>query len=246
MIRGTRTPGVRPASASAADLTTTTRRRQKFDSQSRCLDRRPANGRLYALSTAGDVFTVDLAHGAATLVSTLTAPFNGGTRSGLDFNPKTDRLRLVGHDGQSLRVNVDNGATAVDRTLAYAREDPHFGERPMIAATAYTNDVADAQTTEMFDLDSAHDLLVRQVQTPANGGVLHTVGPLGVHVPPEAGFEIVTGDAGGNRAFAAFASQLYEIDLHAGAATPLGTIGGPSSVIVGLTSAGPASTGGAP
>ncbi|OLD93922.1 MAG: hypothetical protein AUI36_46695 [Cyanobacteria bacterium 13_1_40CM_2_61_4] len=67
-----------------------------------------------------------------------------------------------------------------------------------------------------------------------------------MHVPPEAGFEIVTGDAGGNRAFAAFASQLYEIDLHAGAATPLGTIGGPSSVIVGLTSAGPASTRGAP
>ena len=88
------------------------------------LDRRPANGRLYALSTAGDVYTVDLARGAATLVSTLTAPFNGGPRSGLDFNPKTDRLRLVGHDGQSLRVNVDNGATAVDRTLAYAREGP--------------------------------------------------------------------------------------------------------------------------
>ena len=102
----------------------------------------------------------------------------------------------------------------------------------MIAATAYTNDVADAQTTEMFDLDSAHDLLVRQ--DPPNDGILITVGPLGVHVPPEAGFEIVTGDAGGNRAFAAFA------------ATPLGTIGGPSSVIVGLTSAGPANTRGAP
>ena len=230
-------PAGRPGDASTARVT-------GASGQLVGLDRRPANGRLYALSTAGDVFTVDLAHGAATLVSTLTAPFNGGTRSGLDFNPKTDRLRLVGHDGQSLRVNVDNGATAVDRTLAYAREDPHFGERPMIAATAYTNDVADAQTTEMFDLDSAHDLLVRQ--DPPNDGILITVGPLGVHVPPEAGFEIVTGDAGGNRAFAAFGSQLYEIDLHAGAATPLGTIGGPSSVIVGLTSAGPASTGGAP
>ena len=200
------------------------------------LARRPANGRLYALSTTGDVYTVDPTQGAATLISTLTAPFNGGTRSGVDFNPTTDRLRLVGHDGQNLRVNVDNGATATDRTLAYRREDPHFGERPMVAATAYTNDVADAHTTEMFDLDSAHDVLARQ--DPPNDGTLATIGPLGVHVPPQAGFEIVTDAAGTNRGLAAFASQLYDVDVHTGTATALGTIGGPSGTIVGLTSMG--------
>src|SRR5205814_4494687 len=110
------------------------------------LDRRPANGVLYGLTAVGDVYRVDPVSGAATLVSTLTAPFNGGPRSGVDFNPKTDRLRLVGSDGQNVRVNVDNGATAVDRTLAYARQDPHFGEQPAIAGTAYANNVAATDT----------------------------------------------------------------------------------------------------
>src|SRR5439155_26322565 len=113
------------------------------------LDRRPANGLLYGLTAAGDVYTIDPVTAAARLVSTLTVPFNGGSRSGVDLNPRTDRLRLVGHDGQNLRVNVDNGATAADRTLAYAREDPHFGRQPLIAGTAYTNNVAGAETTEM-------------------------------------------------------------------------------------------------
>ncbi len=184
------------------------------------LDRRPANGLLYGLTAAGDVYTIDPVTAAASLVSTLTVPFNGGSRSGLDFNPRTDRLRLVGHDGQNLRVNVDNGATAADRTLAYAREDPHFGRQPLIAGTAY-------------NLDSGLDLLVRQ--EPPNDGTLRTVGPLGVHVPPEAGFEIVTDGGGKNRGLAAFASTLYDIDLATGAATSLGTIGGPSGSIVGLS-----------
>lgn len=201
------------------------------------IDRRPADGRLYGVTTAGDVYRVDPATGAATLVSTLTTPFNGGTRSGVDFNPKTDRLRLVGHDGQNLRVNVDNGATAMDRTLAYAREDPHFGEEPAIAATAYSNNVPGAETTDMFDLDSARGLLVRQ--DPPNDGILHTIGPLGVPVPSRAGFDILTDAGGKNRGLAAFDSRLYDIDLGTGAATALGTIGGPSGSIVGLTATTP-------
>jgi len=202
------------------------------------LDRRPANGALYGPTAVGDIYRVDPVSGAATLVSTLTTPWNGGPRSGVDFNPKTDRLRLIGSEGQNLRVNVENGATAADRTLAYARGDPHFGEQPAIAGTAYSNNVAAADTTDMFDLDTAHDLLLRQ--DPPNDGILSTVGPLGVHVPPEAGFEIVTGGSGRNRGFAAFGSTLYEIDLATGKATALGAIGGPSGSIIGLTGLGPA------
>src|SRR5438132_24794 len=77
------------------------------------------------------------------------------------------------------------------------------------------------------------DRLVRQ--EPPNDGTLRTIGPLGVHVPPEAGFEIVTDGEGKNRGLAAFASTLYDVDLATGAATSLGTIGGPSGSIVGLS-----------
>src|SRR5262245_3110710 len=45
------------------------------------LDRRPANGVLYGATPVGDVYRVDPVSGAATPVSTLTAPFNGGLRS---------------------------------------------------------------------------------------------------------------------------------------------------------------------
>src|SRR5207244_6376132 len=93
--------------------------------------------------------------------------------------------------------------------------------------------VAGAETTEMFDLDSGLDLLVRQ--EPPNDGTLRTVGPLGVHVPPEAGFEIVTDGEGKNRGLAAFASTLYDVDLATGTATSLGAIGAPAGAIVGLS-----------
>lgn len=197
------------------------------------IDHRPADGRLYGVTTTGDVYTIDPSTGAGTLVSTLTRPFDGGNGSGVDFTPKADRLRLVSENGQNLRVNVDIGATAVNGTLAYAPADRHYGARPTIAAVAYTNSIAGAPTTEMYDLDATLDTLVRQ--EPPNDGILLTVGPLGVDVPPQAGFEIVTDAAGKDTALAAFDSTLYRVDLATGAATSLGTIGGSPGAIVGLS-----------
>ena len=65
---------------------------------------------------------------------------------GVDFNPQTDRLRVVSADGQNLRVNVTLGATAVDGALRYADGDSDAGKRPRIAASAYTHNVVDAPT----------------------------------------------------------------------------------------------------
>src|SRR5262245_53971901 len=47
------------------------------------IDRRPKNGLLYGVTTASDVYTVDPDTGAGTLVSTLTVPFDGDSRSGV-------------------------------------------------------------------------------------------------------------------------------------------------------------------
>src|SRR2546429_5251434 len=60
------------------------------------LDRRPANGLLYGLTAAGDVYTIDPVTAAARLVSTLTVPFNGGAPSGPDVNTPTGRPRAGG------------------------------------------------------------------------------------------------------------------------------------------------------
>lgn len=197
------------------------------------LDYRPADGLLYGVTTASEVYTIDPASGATRLVSTLTRPFDGETRSGVDFTPAADRLRLVGGEGQNLRVNVDIGATALDGPLTYRSGDPNFGARPAIAAVAYTKNSPGTALTEMFDIDYELDVLVRQ--EPPNDGILETIGPLGVDFPALAGFEIVTAADGRESAYAAFGDGLYAIDLESGRATELGEIGGTPGEIVGLT-----------
>ena len=155
---------------------------------------------VYALSDANDVYTIERAVGGGDARSVRSpSSFDGGPRSGVDFNPQADRLRLVAASGQNLRVHVDLGATAADGALRYAADDPNAGKRPAIAAAAYTNAVANAATTKLFDIDS--DLDVLALQDPPNDGVLRTVGPLGADFGARAGFDIVS--AGGvDRAFA--------------------------------------------
>ncbi len=196
------------------------------------IDLRPADGRLYGLSTANNLYVLDPVTGAATLVSTLTVPFDGGVRSGVDFNPQADRLRLVGSNGQNLRVHPELGASATDGALAYARGDRHFGRKPAVTACAYTSSVARAPSTKTFDIDSALDVLV--LQEPPNDGLLKTVGPLGVDFDGASGFDILTDAAGRDHGFAASRSTLYRIDLATGAASPLGTIGSGRSPLIGL------------
>jgi hypothetical protein len=201
------------------------------------IDLRPADQQIYGLTTTSEIYTIDPKSGEAKLVSSLTVPFDGGARSGIDFNPQADRLRLVSAEGQNLRVNVDIGATAVDRPVAYAAGDPNAGKRPGITASAYTHSLPGAATTRLFNLDTAQDVLA--VQDPPNDGVQVTVGPLGVDLGPLAGFEIVTDSSGQDRAYAVSGSMLYAIDLTRGAASPLGAIGGAGdAVIISLTAAG--------
>jgi trimeric autotransporter adhesin len=205
------------------------------------IDLRPANGRIYGVTTASEIYTIDPETGATELQSTLTRPFDGEMRSGVDFTPLADRLRLVSHDGLNLRINVEVGATALDGPLVYAPGDPSHGQRPEIAAVAYTKNRPQAPATEMFDIDSNLDILVRQ--EPPNDGILHTVGKLGVDFPVEAGFEIVTEADGIETGWAAFGDRLFRIDLTTGRATPAGTIGGAPGGIVGLSSVGPVAGG---
>ncbi len=200
------------------------------------IDVRSKNGKLYGLSHASDLWEIDPASGRARTVATLTTAFDAGNASAFDFNPQSDRLRLIGGNSQNLRVHPDLGAAATDIAPAYARSDHHFGTRPTITAAAYTNAVADTPTTKLFDLDTALDALV--LQEPPNDGILTTVGALGVDFDDASGFDILTVD-GVDHAFAASRSVLHAIDLSTGRATPLGTIGDGTLRIVGLAALAP-------
>lgn len=193
------------------------------------IDRRPANNLLYGLTT-NNIYTINPFTGAASFVSSLSVAFNGGTISGVDFNPVPDRLRVVGANDQNYRINVETGAVLVDGTL-------NPGD-PNITAVAYANaDNNPATGTTLYDIDYVSDALF--IQNPPNAGTLELVGSLGLDISSAAGFDIFT-DNGVNTAFAALTptsasgSNLYTINLTTGAATSVGSISSDKRLI-GLT-----------
>lgn len=209
------------------------------------VDFRPANGKLYSVSSTNDIYTINTQTGAATLESTLSPlSFAGGQMSGFDFNPAADRLRLVGSNDQNFRINVDTGAIAdtdpapgvqPDGTLAYASSDTNAGVDPNITAVGYTNSFPGApagRATQLYGIDFALDTLV--LQNPPNDGTLNTIGSLGFDFDEVGGFDILSLSSGDNTAYAASGGRFYGVNLTTGAATDLSAIGDGNTRLVGL------------
>ncbi|MCY7318366.1 MAG: DUF4394 domain-containing protein, partial [Ramlibacter sp.] len=207
------------------------------------IDGRPADGKLYGLTSDGNVFLLDPATGVASLKVTLKAaagddnPYAGltGTRFGIDFNPVVDRLRVVSDTGQNLRINVDTGDTTTDGAIASAST---------VTAAAYTNSFAGSTSTQLFDLDLKEGRL--QLQNPPNDGVLSAGVALGVTADASNGFDI---DSRTNTGFAvlrvAGETALYSINLSAtaNAATMVGVIADGGEIVgVALATAAAAPT----
>ncbi len=205
------------------------------------LDRRPANGQMVALGSTSRSYRLDVASGGATAVGAPFSPALSGTSFGWDFNPTVDRIRLTSDARQDLRLHPDTGVVAAtDGQLAYAAGDPGAGTAPRVVGSAYTNSVAGATTTQLYDLEAARDVLV--LQNPPNNGTLVTVGPLGLDLGDSAGFDIASS---GGIAYAAVHAagtgtpQLHTVDLATGRATLVGRIGG-RTLVRALAAAGTA------
>lgn len=206
------------------------------------LDVRPVNKQVIALSSASRLYRIDVASGAATAIGTSPfVPALSGTSFGFDFNPTVDRIRVTSDARQNLRLNPDTGATAaIDGTLTYAVGDAGAASTPRIVGSAYTNSVAGATTTTLYDIDAGRDFLT--IQNPPNNGTLVSVGALGVDAGDNAGFDISAVDGVAYAALQvppSLSSGLYRINLTTGAATLVGRIGG-STAIRALASAGTA------
>lgn len=161
------------------------------------IDVRPATGELFAVSDASTIYVVDPASGEATAIGESFMPVIDGNLLGFDFNPTVDRIRLVDDGGQNLRLNPetgqigsnpDTGAPTIDGATAYAATDSGAGSRPTLSGAGYTNSVADAESTKLYVIDTAQDVLA--IQDPPNDGVLWTVGSLGVDLAGPIGFDI--------------------------------------------------------
>ncbi|MEO6671464.1 MAG: DUF4394 domain-containing protein [Ferruginibacter sp.] len=182
------------------------------------IDFRPLNGQLYALGRNSNVYTINTASGAATLVSALSVPLSG-SRFGFDFNPFVDRIRIVSNSGQNLRYNPNDFTVTVDLSLNPATAS--------IAAAAYSNNFAGTASTTLYGIDSTGVLV--QINPPNNGTVV-PVGSLGVYGNTVASFNGF--DIGGTSgiAYTLFRStnnrsRLYEVNLSTGVATGRAIVG---------------------
>ena len=191
------------------------------------IDIRPRDGKVYALTNLGRLYTLDAGSGASTLVSTLAPAANDPFAAlsftlalDADFNPTVDRLRVVTDTGQSLRINVDTGLVTTDTALNGGTTG--FA----VSGAGYANAFDGATTTALYDIDPVNDVFY--VQNPPNAGTLTAPVSLGVDVTAVAGFDV---DAARNTGYGAFVvggiTQLYTVNLAAttAAAALVGTIG---------------------
>ncbi len=188
------------------------------------IDVRPADKKLYGVSAAGEIVTIDTASGAATVTFPLSEKLPSFEGAIVDFNPMADRLRLMGADGTNFRVNPDDGMVTVDGSLAYEDADMHAGETPAIVAAAYTNSVGKPEATKMFDIDATIVALIQQ--TKPNDGVLAAIGKLGIEGGTSYAFDIAATADLVNTAYLVVDNTLHTVDLETGAATSVGAIEG--------------------
>lgn len=203
------------------------------------IDFRPATGQLFGIGSDSRLYNVNVVTGVATQVgSGQFSTLLNANHYGFDFNPTVDRIRVVGSNGQNLRLNpLTGGVAAVDGTIVYAAGDTNANVTPSVVGSAYTNNFNGATTTTLYNIDLATGSLVTQI--PPNNGVLNTVGMLGVSFDVNTGFDI------SSQSGVAFASlnaggftRLYTINLSTGAASLVGTVGaGLSDIAIFIPSA---------
>ncbi|MCL7987021.1 DUF4394 domain-containing protein [Sphingobacterium sp. lm-10] len=179
------------------------------------IDYRPATGQLYAVGTSNRIYTLNTQTGAATAIGLI--PFTPGLDAaevGFDFNPTVDRIRLVTANGQNLRLHPETGVVAaVDGSLN--KNGVRGGK---VTAAAYTNNTANATTTQLFVIDVETNKLY--LQNPPNDGTLVEIGDLGLNITAAGGFDI---SSDGRYIMASLEvdgrHSLYSINLETGRAT---------------------------
>ncbi len=195
------------------------------------IDVRPATGELYGVGSFSNLYRIDTASGAASLVGAGGfSPALNGSSFGFDFNPVIDRIRLVSDADKNTVLNPNDGTATGVTDLFYAAGDDNAGSDPNVVHSAYTNSFLGTTSTQLYGIDTGLDLLVTQANS---AGTLQTVGAIGTDVTDVGGFDIsgVTGDA-----FLAVvdngASQtmFWSIDLTTGVGSFIGPVGGGSTL----------------
>ncbi len=183
------------------------------------IDYRPATGQLYALGSSSKLYFINEQSGLATAIGTTAfSPTINGMNASIDFNPTVDRIRLVTESGQNLRLHPELG------TVAATDGNINGGTNPRIGAVAYTNSIAGATSTVLYDIDFESDKLY--IQNPPNAGNLEVVGDLTIDFKGLGDFDILPDNSQALAVtFDANVSNLYSVSLTSGKAIKVGTFG---------------------
>lgn len=196
------------------------------------IDVRPADGMIYGVAGDGSIVTIDAKSGQATPKSKLSEMLKPGVTPTIDFNPAADRLRVMGSDGTSLRVNVDDGKATVDGSHKYKEGDANAGKTPKVVAGAYSNSVKGTKATTLYNVDATTGVLV--TQAPPNDGVLNTIGSLGMAISGPVAFNIVNTGEDKNDGWLVAGGSLYSVDIKTGKTTMVGKIEGLSGALTDI------------
>jgi hypothetical protein len=209
------------------------------------LDFRPANGQLYALAllatgldNTGQLYTINAATGAATLVGSLNTPVSSTV--GFDFNPVADRIRIFS-GLRNLRVNPDDASVIVDGNIISSLDPNPIASinvfNGLTTAAAYDNNFAGATSTTLYAINSRTQQFL--VFPSPNTGQYNQIGSTTIVPAASAsnGFDI-----GGmsNMGYGIFSSNagpevyLYSFDIPSGKATILGPFTAARGFTIGL------------
>ena len=196
------------------------------------IDVRPADGMLYGVTGDGNIVTIDAKSGQATQKSKLSESLKPGVMATIDFNPAADRLRVMGSDGTSHRVNVDDGKVTVDGSHKFKDGDANAGKTAKVTAGAYSNSFKGTTATALYNIDETTGTLVSQA--PPNDGVLNTIGSLGIKISGPVAFNVVSPKADDNAAWLVADGSVYTVDLKTGKAAMAGKITGLSGKLTDI------------
>lgn len=195
------------------------------------IDFRPADNKLYGITSSSRIITINKTTGAATVGGSLNLSLPVGDVASpvtysVDFNPAADKLRVMNSNGLNLRIDVDKYTTTIDGMLSKTYDMPLMGQAPLpaapanikIIAAAYTNSFTPKPTSTMlYDLDVANQSLALQ---NANAGTFTYQGQT-TPAFTNASMDIIGGSNGlpliGLRDTGA--TSLFSINLATGAAT---------------------------
>jgi hypothetical protein len=194
----------------------------------------------YLLQSGGNTAVLaksDIA-GTTTTIGTVTWT-NAASAFGFDFNPVSGLLRVTTNAGETFLVAPATGAVTADAMLSFAPGDPLAGTgTPTPAGAAYTNNVAGATTTSLYDVDYGRNVLLLQNEAT---NTVSTVGGLGVTLTANYGFDVsghgtplLVGQLAGAPSTAS--SAILAVNLTNGATTNLGIIGDGSYKVVAYSS----------